>query len=69
MILKGEVIVKTENVQYRRYEGETFGELEIMSGSEIEELWFQKYCLMVMMDEQHYETYFAPRFNSIYSNR
>jgi hypothetical protein len=35
----------------------------------IDEIWFQRNSLLITMTEQHFFTYFEPRFLSIYASR
>lgn len=40
MILRGAAVIQTSGIEYLKGEGETFGELEIMAGTSIEEIYF-----------------------------
>ncbi len=49
MILRGAAIIQTSGIEYYKGEGETFGELEIMAGTSIEEIYFERNSLLVTL--------------------
>lgn len=68
-MLKGSVTVRTTGLEYTKEQGETFGELEIMAGIDIESVFFQKNSLLITINEDHFREHFLPKFNLIYSER
>ena len=69
MILKGQALVQSEDIQYYREEGQTFGELEMMSGVSIQKIAFPKSSLLITMEQKHFATFFGGRFEQVYAER